>query len=137
MVLCLGMLALWATPASAGSQFFEAKVQNPNCAANGGKYGYGKVTATAYFQELGSIASLQKWNGSNWVGWSPSTKAKSTTFPNDSTSYYWTHGWKYSFSASEVGSKYRLKFVYEYWDQRSGPDYRVGKLTRHGPGCIA
>jgi len=132
-----------AALASAAVAGFTTGVNSPTCSHSGGKHGYGKVIATAHFEESGgtgtnyfaSIASVQKWSGSHWAAWSPKSTRKSTTFPQTTLGHFVNIGWKYSFVASEAGHTFRLKLVYQFWDQRGGPDRLIASFTRFGPAC--
>jgi hypothetical protein len=142
VVLCLGLAALLPAQASAAGRYIGT-YKNAACTATGGSHGAGKVSATAGFQETGisgtnyfrTIATVQKRKDGRWSDWSPSSKAKSNVFNDDALTHVWDYGWEYNFLASEASGTFRLKFVYEFWDQKDGPDARLAKLTKYGPAC--
>jgi hypothetical protein len=140
LAICLAMFA--AVPASAASPFV-ARVKTPVCSHTGGLNGHGTMSAFAEFQEIGlsgtnyfrSIASAQKLKNGAWISWGTASKAKSRPFSDDALTHVWSNGWQYDFLESEVGGTYRLKLVYEFWDQKDGPDTRLAKITRYTPAC--
>jgi hypothetical protein len=142
LVLALGLAAILAAPASAASPYV-ARVKSPECSHTGGTNGFGRMAATAEFNELAksgtnyfrSLASAQKRTNNGWISWGTTSKVRSAKFADDFVTHVWSYAWEYNFLESEVGATYRLKFVYEYWHQKDGPDTRLAKLTKYAPAC--
>ncbi len=145
LVVCLALAALFgsAAPAGASVASFGVGVLSPTCSHSGAKHGFGKMSATAHFQESGgtgtnyfsSIATVQKLSGTAWVKYSPRSTNTSTRFAATTVGHFVNIGWKYSFTAADAGHTYRLYFVYQFWHSRSGPDQLLFTSTRATPAC--
>jgi hypothetical protein len=141
LVCALLAIVVGGSSVAASGSYLSSLTQTA-CRTTGGANGYGYTKGRAFIEEVGTsgtnyvtmTARLQRWTGSAW-----STRRSRTwiseVVPNDSTSYYAYHTFKFDFTSSDAPHTNRLSVVFKWWDQRSGADRLLHTSIRNGPSC--
>jgi hypothetical protein len=140
--IALALAFAVATPAAAGT--YDTSLSQTVCSGTGGAAGHGHTQAHAYMIEHGTsgtnymriAAYLQRFQSGAWKN--VFRKSFITgSFPDNSVSNYTQRTVKFTFLSQDAGHNMRARFVFQFWDKRSGPDHLLHQTVRYGPSCHA